>query len=100
MTRGDSESILVFCPQNPFAEGDIITFTVRKTVISPKAIEKVVTEFTEDGKALIGIDPSDTAEMQFGSYLYDIQWTKANGAVTTIIKPAAFIIEKEVSYDG
>lgn len=100
MTRGDSESILVSCPQSPFAEGDIITFTVRKTVHSPKVIEKNVTEFTEEGKALISIAPADTANLEFGSYLYDIQWTKADGTVTTIIKPASFGIEKEVSYDG
>lgn len=100
MTRGDSESILVSCPQNPFSEGDIITFTVRKSALSPKVIEKNVTDFTEDGKALIGITPADTAGLLFDSYLYDIQWTKADGTVTTIIKPASFGIEKEVSYDG
>ena len=56
-------------------------------------------EFTEDRKALICIDPKDTAKLKFGSYIFDIQWEKADGTTKTIIKPAAFIIEKEVSYD-
>ena len=100
MTRGDSEAILVSCAQNPFREGDTITFTVRKTALSPKVIEKKVTEFTEDGKGLIKIHPEETEKMSFGSYLYDIQWTRADGEVKTIIRPAAFMVEKEVSYDG
>ena len=40
MTRGDSEYMLVSCSKSPFAEGDVITFTVRKSVLSPKVIQK------------------------------------------------------------
>lgn len=101
MTRGDSETITVSCQERPFAEGDKITFTVRFTPSSKeKEIEKTVTEFTEEGKAIIEILPEDTAKMAFGKYRYDIQLTGADETVTTIIKPAEFRIEEEVTYDG
>lgn len=100
MTRGDSETITVSCPAIPFATGDKITFTVRKTAASKeKIIEKIITVFDE-GKAVIEIAPADTAELRFGSYLYDIQLTRADGTVTTLIKPAAFSVREEVSYGG
>ena len=99
MTRGDTEILWVSSPQNPFVEGDILTFTVRATVVSPKMIEKKVADFNWEGKAMIFIEPEDTTGLQFGNYLYDIQWTKADGTVKTIVGPAFFNIGKEVSYD-
>ena len=100
MTRGDSETITVSCEARPFEKGDAITFTVRKTAKSEtKIIEKKVLEF-EEGKAIIEILPEDTAGMAFDRYRYDIQLTGADGTVTTIIKPAEFRIEEEVTYDG
>lgn len=100
MTRGDSETITVSCKAIPFAQDDQITFTVRKTAVSKdKLIEKVITEF-EDGKALIEIASEDTADLKFGSYLYDIQLKRADGTITTLIGPAAFGIGEEVSWNG
>lgn len=110
MTRGDSETITISCrevslqsgerSEIPFENGDQIAFTVRKTAVSKeKLIEKIVTEF-EEGKAVIEIASEDTAEMKFGSYLYDIQLKRANGTITTLIGPAAFGIGEEVSWNG
>ena len=99
MTRGDSEAITVSCEQQPFVEGDKITITVRKSKKdTTKVMQKDVTEFVE-GKALISIEPSDTSSLAFGDYIYDIQITRADGTVKTIIKPATFTVELEVSYD-
>lgn len=99
MTRGDSESITVSCEQLPFEDGDEVRLTVRKSKYNgEKVIEKIVTEFVE-GKAIIEIQPADTSHMGFREYIYDIQLTRADGAVTTIIKPAKFYTELEVSYD-
>ena len=100
MTRGDTEYILVSCPQSPFTEGDCITFTMRRTLRSKeKMMEKQVTVFTEEGKALVHILPADTEKLEFGRYVYDMQLTRADGTVKTIITPAVFHIAEEVSYD-
>ena len=99
MIRGDSETIIVSCEELPFEEGDEIRLTVRKSKYDPeKLLEKRVTTF-EEGRATISIEPGDTAHMSFREYIYDIQLTRANGTVTTIIKPAMFHVELEVSYD-
>ena len=99
MTRGDSEGITVSCAQQPFEEGDKITLTMRKSKKdTTKVMQKDVTEFVE-GKALIEIAPSDTSNLEFGDYIYDIQMTRADGTVKTIVKPATFTVELEVSYD-
>lgn len=98
MTRGDSESLTVSCGVVPFADGDSVEFTVRRYASSDrKLIYKRVTEF-EDGKAVIAITPEDTAGLEFGPKIYDIQLTRADGTVTTIIKPHTFHITEEVSY--
>ena len=97
MTRGDSETITVGISGGTFSTGDVVTFSVRKNFNSELALQKVVTEFNEDGKAIIEIASSDTRDMSFGKHVYDIQLTRADGTVTTIVKPAVFEIEKEVT---
>ena len=100
MTRGDSETITISCEAKPFQEGDVIRFTVKKDVFSKaKEMEKVVTVFTEGGKAIIEIHPEDTKGMAFGRYRYDVQLTTAAGNVTTIVKPSDFCLTEEVTCD-
>ena len=104
MIRGDSEVIKVSCRNEsgvdvPFAEGDIVYFTVKKSPYTEeKILQKIVTEFT-DGVALINISPEDTRELKPGAYYYDIQLNRANGQVKTIIPPSRFTINAEVTYD-
>ena len=104
MTRGDSEMIKVTVKDTlgniiPLVTGDTIYLTVRERMLSPtKIIEKIVTEF-DDGQALIIINPEDTNNLRFTSYVYDIQLTKENGSVKTIITPSNFTITGEVTYD-
>jgi len=98
MTRGDSESITVICTSDPFVSGDTVTMTLRPEVDEAIALQKVVTEFN-DGAAVIGIAPADTANLTMDmDYVYDIQVTRANGTVTTLVKPSRFTIEEEVTY--
>ena len=104
MTRGDSEAIKVAVKDTlgnviPLLSGDTIHFTVRKhTLSTTKIIEKIITEF-DDGEALITIDPQDTNDLSFASYVYDIQLTRENGMVKTIVPPSQFLITGEVTYD-
>lgn len=97
MVRGDSESITVQCTPS-FVIGDIITFTVRKTVTDPIVIQKTVSTFDNEGKALIIISPGDTESLDFDDYVYDIQLTSHTGAIMTIIEPSRFRIKEEVTY--
>ena len=104
MTRGDSEAIKVTVKDTlgntiPLVTGDTIHFTVRKyTLSTTKIIEKIITEF-DDGEALITINPQDTNDLSFASYVYDIQLTRENGTVKTIIPPSQLTITGEVTYD-
>ena len=104
MTRGDSESITVSCTDAngdtlSFGAGDTIYFTVKvRTSTTQIAFQKTVVSF-ENGKATVNINPSDTKDLKFLDYVYDVQWTTAFGAVTTIVKPSVFTIEGEVTYD-
>jgi len=97
MPRGDSESITV--NGLSLVAEDTIYFTV-KTNTNTKVIsfQKKITEFV-NGSAVIPIEHSDTKDLNFGRYVYDIQLTKADGTVTTVIQPHEFKIGEEVTYD-
>ena len=105
MIRGDNESITVFCCNSdgnpiPFQNGDTVYLTVKSTTCTDKKLfQKVITQFTPDGKAVIAIDPEDTKALAFQTYVYDVQWTKSDGTVTTIIPPSGFIVGGEVTYE-
>ena len=104
MIRGDSQVITVSCKDSngiviPFETGDTIYFTVKTSVYSePKIMQKVITEFV-DGNAIINIAPIDTKLLDFRCYYYDVQFSKTDGTVTTIIKPSKFNIEGEITYE-
>ncbi len=96
MVRGDSESVTVRCSR-PFAAGDTLYLTVREDAESDIAMQKVVTEFP-NGEAVFVIDTGDTEGLDFGSYVYDIQATWADGTVKTLVGPARFRLTEEVTY--
>lgn len=104
MIRGDSESITISVinedgTENLLEHGDTIYFTVKKQVgVEEKAIQKVVTIFP-DNVAIIDIKPSDTDNLPFGDYVYDVQLSKENGNVITVIQPNRFAISGEVTYE-
>ena len=98
MVRGDSETISLKCPEEPFVSGDMIEFSVRKNIKKDRLIHKVVTEFDEEGKAFIEIEPEDTSSLDFGSYMYDIQLTRASGRVKHIISASPLILRGETTY--
>lgn len=104
MIRGDSESIILSLKKDgdmvPFNQGDTVYFTVKQGSTTKKiTLQKIITEFDEDGNCIIGIEPEDTKELSFRSYVYDIQLTDSNGRVTTIIPCSKFVIAEEVTYD-
>ena len=103
MIRGDSASIIVKCQKNnidvPFVDGDIIYLTVKESVYTEtKLLQKVVTDFT-DGQAIIYINPEDTKSIKYGRKIYDVQLTRKDGRVSTIVPPSEFNILGEVTYE-
>lgn len=99
MTRGDTESLTVSCPSKPFSVGDVVELTVREAAgFGVPLIHKKVDKFTEEGKAQFIFEPSDTSNMLFGIYSYDVQVTYTDIGVKTIIKPSDFVLGKENTY--
>ena len=97
MTRGDTETLTIRCSV-PFEDGDVVYMTVREDAESPVQFQKVIEEFGEQGEAVIVIDSEDTENMAFGDYLYDIQVTRMDGRVKTLVKPAKFTLTEEITY--
>ena len=97
MVRGDTESITVSLKGYALAEGDAITFTVREDAESDIVLQKTVTEFF-DNTASIFIDNEDTKDLEFGSYVYDIQLKYRDGYIRTLVKKSKFRLEEEVTY--
>ena len=52
-----------------------------------------------DGKAIVNLESADTANLKFKTYVYDIQWTKADNSVTTLIPASKFVVTEEVTYE-
>lgn len=96
-TRGDSQSITIHSQSLDFSDGDKLELTIR---YSPKRKEVLLHKsisLAEDPAVFI-FRPVDTNDLSFGKYVYDIQWTKSDGTVTTLIKPSVFCLSEEVTY--
>lgn len=97
LTRGDTARIALDVKA---ADGtaydysaDTVLFTVKQTVHSTEVlIQKTVSDGT------ISIAPADTVGLAYGDYVYDVQLTTQGGDVCTIIPPAKFIVDKEVTW--
>lgn len=105
LTRGDSAAITIICFDQddeirPFENGDTVYFTVKKsTRTTEKVFQKVITNFNTEGEAIADILPSDTSNIHYGTYFYDIQLTTAGGNKITIIPVSEFVVQEEVTYE-
>lgn len=99
LTRGDSASISVSL-KNPdgtdynLQSGDMLMFTVKHNCIT----EDIIIQKDISSDCIINLIPTDTNTLLYGVYFYDVQLTKANGAVNTVIPPRDFILDKEVTF--
>lgn len=104
MIRGDSETITVLCKDQygtlvDLIDGDTVRFTIKENINTEiKTLQKTVTTFP-DGIAVITIVPADTKTLKFKEYVYDVQLTRADQSVITIVPPSKFKIEGEVTYE-
>ena len=80
-------------------DGATLYFTLRKIKDSSIILQKQVTEF-EDGWGVIMLDPSDTADLEEGTYIYDLVAIRADGTRDTLLPRGRdslyFVIKKGV----
>lgn len=96
MVRGDSEDISVTIKGYDIQADDFLEMTIRQKIDSPVILYKKVTEFS-DNRAIISFSPEETQDLRVGDYVYDMQLTYG-GSVKTIIKPAKFTLEADVTH--
>ena len=102
LTRGDTARLTVDLDiefedgtKQPYSvqNDDVLTLSVKKRKKDFKpCIEKVV-----KGSADFHIKPEDTADLDFGSYVYDVEIRTAEGDVYTVIENKTFKIGVEVT---
>lgn len=74
-------------------EGDSIRFALKGDIEDEECL--IIRNIPIDTMLLV-LNPEDTKELDFGSYIYDIQLTKANGDVDTFITASKLKITAEV----
>lgn len=100
LTRGDTARLEITIKNSlteeayDMAPDDILSFTIKKSVKD----ETALVHKESKGTNTFHIEPKDTVELSFRKYFYDVQLTRANGDVYTVIVPTTFEIMKEVTY--
>lgn len=74
-------------------EGDTIRFALKGNIEDQECL--ILRDIPIDTMLLV-LNPEDTKELEFGSYIYDIQLTKANGDVDTFITASKLKLTAEV----
>ena len=99
LTRGDTAYLTVPIFNDVTEEEytldpeDTLTLTCKRSVRDTNIVfQKILI-----GKNVFHILPTDTSECDFKTYKYDVQLTRKNGDVCTVIEPTDFIITSEVT---
>lgn len=98
LTRGDTFKAVITIT-NPDGtiytpkEGDKVRFALKQNIEDEDVL--IERDIPIDTMLLI-IYPNDTADLEFGSYVYDVQLTKANGDVDTFITASKLKLTVEV----
>ena len=74
-------------------EGDSIRFALKENIEDEECL--ILRDIPIDTMLLV-LYPEDTKELEFGTYVYDVQLTKVNGDVDTFITASKFKITAEV----
>ena len=105
MTRGDTLAVQVGIMQGsePYTpqEGDSVRFALKSPKMNGKRTEysdpePLLQKNIPTDTLLLTLDPEDTKPLGFGSYVYDIQLTYADGSVDTFITEATLTLTPEV----
>lgn len=99
LTRGDNATFNIEININGSSsnyqrvDGDKLTFTLKKSYNS----SSVLVQKDIEGM-IINLEPSDTSDLKYGTYWYDVQLTTNEGQVYTVIGPSRFEIREEVTF--
>lgn len=105
LTRGDTLRVKVdiFKDEEPYIpeDGDVIRFALKhKDYNSDKSdysdTEPIIVKNIPNSTLVLQLEPEDTKNLGFGTYIYDIQLTYADGTVETFITPTQFKLTEEV----
>lgn len=105
LTRGDTAYftlIVVDQDDQPIeiTGGDKVVFTVKTSVYTKNVIFQIpgTPSPGEENKVEFEVKPAHTQELDYGRYFYDIQLTRENGDVFTIVTPSVFFVGDEVTF--
>lgn len=98
MTRGDtfSADICIYQPNGkPYnlAKDDVIQFAMKKSAKDTTIL--ILKDISIDTMKLV-LNPDDTKDLDFGTYVYDIQLQKTTGEVYTFITKSYLTLTEEV----
>lgn len=99
LTRGDTCKIQVSIT-NPggtpyeLQENDIVKFAMKKSYNDEEAL---IVKTIPNDTLILTLNPDDTKDLAFGSYVYDIELTKETGEVDTFITKAELKLTEEVA---
>ena len=105
LVRGDSGALTVSCEtlegeRRPFEAGERVVFTVKERYTDPAPkLVKEVTQFTEEGEAVLRFQSADTRGLACTAYCYDVRLHGADGSVDTIVPKNEFLVGEAVG-DG
>lgn len=97
LTRGDTAYIHIPLTTNDgtyeMLPEDTLTFSVKKSTRETDYLfQKIIT-----GSDIFHIEPTDTAGLAFGKYIYDVQLNTKDNDVYTVIPPSKFEVLAEVT---
>lgn len=105
LTRGDTLKVKIDIlkdnePYTPVV-GDSVRFALKHPTMNSKKTaykdtEPLIIKNIPIQTMILKLDPEDTKELDFDTYVYDIQITFEDGTVDTFITEAKFIITPEV----
>ena len=75
---------------------DTVLFTVKQNTLTTDVLIQKTVRYGEN----VTIEPSDTANLSYGEYWYDVQVTTQGGIVDTVITPHKFRVLDEVTFNG
>ena len=97
ITRGDTAflSVELFDDKGKYElkAGDTLELSAKKSINDTEYSIHIIA----NNNAVFTFNPSDTENLNYGSYLYDIQLTLSNGDVFTVIPLSHIVILEEVT---
>ena len=105
LTRGDTLRVKINISLNgePYTptNGDAVRFALKRPALNAKKtdykdIQPLILKNIPTNTMILELEPNDTKTLDFGSYVYDVQITFADGRVDTFITEAVFKLTPEV----